>query len=51
MPDIKDTMTEEPQQAEADKAEEQPKEEMCCDGERTAHDHRKEDPDGKCCVD
>jgi len=27
------------------------KEEMCCDGERTAADHRKESADGKCCVD
>jgi len=27
------------------------KEQMCCDGERTAAEHRAESPDGKCCVD
>lgn len=32
-------------------AESQPQPEMCCDGERTAEEHRKESPDGKCCVD
>ena len=26
-------------------------EHMCCDGKRTAAEHRKESPDGKCCVD
>lgn len=26
-------------------------EQMCCDGERTAAEHRKESPDGKCCTD
>lgn len=26
-------------------------EQMCCDGERTAAEHRKESPDGKCCSD
>ena len=25
--------------------------EMCCDGEKTAEEHRKESPDGKCCID
>jgi len=24
---------------------------MCCDGKRTAEEHRKEAPDGKCCTD
>ena len=24
---------------------------MCCDGEKTAEEHRHESPDGKCCVD
>lgn len=37
-----------PPQAETE-TEQQP--EMCCDGERTAEEHRKESPDGKCCVD
>ncbi|GAC1422659.1 MAG: hypothetical protein NVSMB57_15770 [Actinomycetota bacterium] len=31
--------------------ETQDKEQMCCDGDRTAEQHRKESPDGKCCVD
>lgn len=26
-------------------------EQMCCDGKRTAAEHRKESPDGKCCSD
>jgi hypothetical protein len=26
-------------------------EQMCCDGERTAAEHRKESGDGKCCSD
>ena len=30
-------------------AESQP--EMCCDGEKTAEQHRHESPDGKCCID
>ncbi|HYZ92207.1 MAG TPA: hypothetical protein VFA34_07420 [Actinomycetota bacterium] len=31
---------------------EQQQEQMCCDGSgRTAEEHRKESPDGKCCVD
>lgn len=25
--------------------------EMCCDGQKTAEEHRHESPDGKCCVD
>lgn len=24
---------------------------MCCDGQKTAEEHRHESPDGKCCVD
>ncbi len=27
------------------------KEQMCCDGERKASEHRAESPDGKCCSD
>lgn len=27
------------------------KEQMCCDGERTAAEHRAESSDGKCCTD
>lgn len=29
----------------------QPSEQMCCDGKRTAHEHRGESADGKCCSD
>ena len=25
--------------------------EMCCDGQKTAAEHRHESPDGKCCID
>ena len=25
--------------------------EMCCDGQKTAEEHRHESPDGKCCID
>lgn len=32
-------------------AEEKPEVEMCCDGEKTAEEHRAESPDGKCCID
>jgi hypothetical protein len=36
----------------ADDTKEQEKtEEMCCDGEKTAAQHRAESEDGKCCVD
>lgn len=32
--------------------EDQPKEQMCCDDSgRTAHEHRQQSADGKCCVD
>ena len=42
-------MQTEERQQETTKAEE---EEMCCDGSgRTVEQHRKESPDGKCCVD
>lgn len=27
------------------------KEQMCCDGESTATEHRAASPDGKCCTD
>lgn len=37
-----------PQQQEGD---EQAAPEMCCDGEKTAAEHRHESPDGKCCID
>ena len=30
---------------------EQPKQEMCCDGKQTAAEHRHSSPDGKCCID
>jgi hypothetical protein len=26
-------------------------EEMCCDGQQTAEEHRRNSPDGKCCID
>jgi len=43
------SMQTEERQQETTKAEE---EEMCCDGSgRTVEQHRKESPDGKCCVD
>lgn len=42
----------EPQQAPVPQDEENKEsEQMCCDGERTAAEHRKESPDGKCCTD
>jgi hypothetical protein len=25
--------------------------EMCCDGKKTAEEHRHNSPDGKCCID
>jgi hypothetical protein len=25
--------------------------EMCCDGQQTAEEHRHKSPDGKCCID
>jgi hypothetical protein len=28
-----------------------PETEMCCDGEKTAEQHRHESSDGKCCID
>jgi hypothetical protein len=28
-----------------------PKPEMCCDGKQTAEEHRRNSPDGKCCID
>jgi|GEM_PF-3602125 len=28
-----------------------PEEQMCCDGKRTAAEHRSESSDGKCCSD
>lgn len=37
----------EPQPEESEK----PSEQMCCDGKRTAHEHRSESADGKCCSD
>jgi len=30
---------------------EQPQPEMCCDGKQTAAEHRRNSPDGKCCID
>ena len=27
------------------------KQEMCCDGQQTAEEHRHNSPDGKCCID
>lgn len=40
------------QPAPTEPTEDSPKQEqMCCDGKRTAAEHRKESHDGKCCVD
>jgi hypothetical protein len=39
------------QQSQRQEGDEQPAPEMCCDGEKTAAEHRAESPDGKCCVD
>lgn len=41
------------QTTEAPKAEEgdQPSEQQCCDGKRTAQEHREASEDGKCCSD
>lgn len=33
------------------KEKEQEGEEMCCDGSKTAAEHRAESEDGKCCID
>ena len=39
-------------QAATPSADEEKKEEMCCDGSgRTAEQHRHESEDGKCCID
>ncbi len=38
-----------PENPQAETSEEKP--EMCCDGEKTAEEHRHESPDGKCCID
>jgi len=35
----------------AEEATGQGEEQMCCDGEHTAAEHRKESEDGKCCTD
>lgn len=50
MPNIEDTKVQQDQQP-AQAEETEGKEEMCCDGEHTAAEHRKESADGKCCVD
>ena len=48
-------MTENPNPQARSEAEtqstEEEKPEMCCDGQKTAEEHRHESPDGKCCVD
>lgn len=53
MPEAKVTQESERKEEEADpNPEEKAKtEQMCCDGERTAAEHRKESADGKCCSD
>ena len=38
-----------PENADATETEAAP--EMCCDGQKTAEEHRHESPDGKCCID
>jgi len=35
----------------AEKAEADEKEKMCCEGGMTAAEHRSKSPDGKCCTD
>ena len=35
----------------AETAETETAPEMCCDGQKTAEEHRHESPDGKCCID
>lgn len=35
----------------ADEDQKEQKEQMCCDGERTAAEHRAQNADGKCCTD
>ncbi len=53
MPDKRVKLESETKEEESDpKPEEKAEsEKMCCDGERTAAEHRKESPDGKCCTD
>lgn len=53
MPDAKAKQESETKEEETDPKPEQKakSEQMCCDGERTAAEHRKESPDGKCCSD
>jgi len=38
-----------PETTDANETEKGP--EMCCDGQKTAEEHRHESPDGKCCID
>lgn len=44
-------MTSEVEETEEPESETESAPEMCCDGQKTAEEHRHESPDGKCCID
>jgi hypothetical protein len=48
MPEMEQT---EGQDAQQTAGQDAPETEMCCDGEKTAEQHRHESSDGKCCID